>query len=68
MTIEEFFHACENARLTTVFKVFSFVCPIYNGTFEKMPGDIKNLHVQTFYMKKGEITVYTREMRRWFPE
>lgn len=30
MTIEEFFHACENARLTTVFKVFSFGCTLYN--------------------------------------
>lgn len=68
MTIEEFFHACDNARLTTVFKIFSFICPIYNGTFERMPSDIKNLHVQSFFMKKGEITIYTREMRRWFPE
>ena len=64
MTIEEFFHACENARLTTVFKVFSFVHSVYNGTFEKMTGSIRSLHVQSFYMKNGEITVYTREMRR----
>lgn len=68
MTIEEFFHACDNARLTTVFKIFSYICPICNGTFERMPSDIKNLHVQSFFMKKGEITIYTREMRRWFPE
>lgn len=68
MTIEEFFHACENARLLTTFRIFSYVTIIYNGLYEKMPQDIKNLHVQSFYIKKGIITIHTRECRRWFPE
>lgn len=64
MTIEEFYNVCENAVCKTIFEVWSYFTPLYEDKFDAMPKKIRNLHVATFYVKKGCIIVKVRECVR----
>lgn len=64
MTIEEFYHVCQNCTVITSFEVWSFHNMIVQGTFNSLNRKVKNLHVQKFQVSKKKIIIYVRECVR----
>ena len=64
MTIEEFYYVCKNCTPSVTFEVWSFHDLIVRDTFSLLNRKVKNLHVQSFQIRKGKIIIYVRECVR----
>lgn len=64
MSVEEFYKRCQNAGWKTVIEVWSFFTLLYQDKFDAMPNKFRNLHVGTFDVRKGKITIHVEECVR----
>lgn len=64
MTIEQFYCICENAGYKTIFRLYSLYYLIYEGKYDEMTDKFRQLHVGSFHVANGYVTIHVRECRR----